>query len=133
MDLDEAREVMRRQHHAVLATRRKDGGPQLSPVSVAVDGEGRVTVSSREGAYKVRNVRRDAHVSLCVLPDGFYGGRWIQVDGTADVLSLPDAMEPLVEYYRVRPTFRVVDGDQTADSVAADLAAAVASVGGGQR
>jgi adenylate kinase len=38
--------------------------------------------------------------------------------------------EPLVEFYESRPTFRCVDGDQTPDAVAADLAAAVASVGG---
>ncbi len=100
MDLDEARAFIRDHHRAVLATRRKDGSPQLSPVSVGIDGEGRAIVSSREPAFKVRNIRRDPRVSLCVLPDGFYGGPWIQVDGAADVLSLPDAMEPLVEYYR---------------------------------
>jgi adenylate kinase len=41
--------------------------------------------------------------------------------------------QPLVEFYRRRPTFRVVDGDQTADAVAADLAAAVASASGAER
>jgi PPOX class probable F420-dependent enzyme len=57
-------------------------------------------VSTRETAAKAKNVRRDPRVSLCVLPeDGFYG-QWIQVDGTAEVLSLPEAMEPLVDYYR---------------------------------
>ena len=40
--------------------------------------------------------------------------------------------EPLVQFYESRPTFRSVDGDQTPDSVAADIAAAVASVIGGR-
>jgi PPOX class probable F420-dependent enzyme len=100
MDLDEARAVLREQHHAVLATVKPDGTPQLSPVTVGVDDAGRAVVSTRETAYKTRNLRRDPRVYLCVLPDAFYGGRWIQVSGTAEVVSLPDAMEPLVDYYR---------------------------------
>ncbi|WP_203655636.1 PPOX class F420-dependent oxidoreductase [Actinocatenispora rupis] len=100
MDLDEARAVLREQHHAVLATVKADGTPQLSPVTVGVDAAGHAVISTRETAFKTRNLRRDPRVFLCVLPDGFYGGRWIQVSGTAEVVSLPDAMEPLVEYYR---------------------------------
>ncbi len=99
MDLDEARAFLGEHHHAVLSTFRADGRPQMSPVAVGVDGEGRAVVSSREPAYKVRNLRRDPRVSLCVLSDGFLGD-WIQVDGTATIVSLPEAMEPLVEYYR---------------------------------
>jgi PPOX class probable F420-dependent enzyme len=99
MDLDEARQVVREQHRAVLATIRGDGTPQMSPVLVAVDDDGRVLVSTREGALKVRNLRRDPRSWLCVLPDGFFG-RWIQVEGRVEIVSLPDAMEGLVDYYR---------------------------------
>jgi PPOX class probable F420-dependent enzyme len=99
VDLDRARDFIREHHKAVFATRRRDGSPQLSPVACAVDAEGRVVVSTREHALKAANARRDPHVSLCVLSDGWYGD-WIQVDGTAEVVSLPEAMEPLVEYYR---------------------------------
>jgi PPOX class probable F420-dependent enzyme len=99
VDLDQARSFLREHHRAVLATSRKDGTPQLSPVLVGLDGEGRATVSTRETAMKTLNARRHPHVWLCVLSDGFHGD-WIQVEGTASVLSLPEAMEPLVEYYR---------------------------------
>ena len=99
MDLDAAREFVRTHHRAVLATRTRDGGVQQSPVIVGVDGDGRLVVSSRETAYKVKNLRRDPRAQLCVLSDKFFGD-WIVVEGTAEVLSLPDAMEPLVEYYR---------------------------------
>lgn len=99
MELDEARAVIRDQHRAVLATFRGDGTPQLSPVLVAVDDAGRAVISTREPAYKVRNLRRDPRAWLCVLPDGFFG-RWIQVAGTAEVVSLPAAMDLLVDYYR---------------------------------
>ena len=99
MDLDEAREVIREQHRAVLATIREDGTPQMSPVLVALDDDGRVLVSTRETALKVRNLRRDERLWLCVLPDGFFG-RWIQVQGRAEIVPLPDAMDGLVDYYR---------------------------------
>jgi PPOX class probable F420-dependent enzyme len=99
VDLDEAREVVRAQHHAVLATMRRDGTPQMSPVAAGVDDAGRILISTRETAYKTRNLRRDPRAWLCVLPDGFYG-RWIQVSGDVEIVSLPDAMEPLVDYYR---------------------------------
>jgi PPOX class probable F420-dependent enzyme len=99
MDLDAARDFVRSNHRAVLTTRRANGDPQLSPMVCSVDPEGRVVVSTRETALKVKNLRRDPRASLCVFNDGFFG-EWIQVDGIAEVVSLPDAMELLVEYYR---------------------------------
>ena len=99
MDLDAARQYVRDNSHAVLATSRKDGTPQLSPVGATVDDEGRVLVSSRETAYKVRNLRRSPTAWLCVFPDAFYGP-WVQVEGSVEIVSLPEAMEPLVDYYR---------------------------------
>ncbi|MGH9116639.1 MAG: PPOX class F420-dependent oxidoreductase [Acidimicrobiales bacterium] len=99
MDITKAQEFLRQHHRALLATRRRDGSPQMSPVLAVVDAEGRAAVSSRETAIKTKNIRRDPRVSLCVVADGWYG-EWIQVDGTAEVVSLPEAMEPLVDYYR---------------------------------
>ena len=99
MEIDEALEVIRTQHNAVLATARRDGTPAMTPVGANVDADGKVVISSRQTAYKVRNLRRDPRAWLCVFPDGF-DGRWGRVSGTAEILELPDAMEPLVEYYR---------------------------------
>ena len=99
MEIDEAIEYARRNHHAVLATLKLDGSPQLSPVTVGVDGGGRVIISTRQTAYKVRHVRRNPRVWLCVFPDGFYG-RWVQLEGTADIVELPEAMDGLIGYYR---------------------------------
>jgi PPOX class probable F420-dependent enzyme len=99
VDIDEAREFVRSHSNAVLTTLRQDGTPQMSPVNVGVDGEGRFVVSSRETAFKTRHLRREPRAWLCVLSDTFYGP-WVFLDGTADVQSLPDAMEPLVDYYR---------------------------------
>ena len=100
MDLEKARDYVRTHHHAVLATLRRDGTPQMSPVGAAVDDEGRVIVSSRETAMKVKNLRRQPRAWVCVFPDSFWGQEFVQVEGDVTVVSLPDAMEPLVDYYR---------------------------------
>jgi PPOX class probable F420-dependent enzyme len=99
MDLDEARKFLREHHRAVLATYREDGSPQLSPIMTDVDPEGMAVISTRETAMKTHNIRRDRRVSLCVISDEFFG-RWIQVDGVATIVSLPEAMDGLVDYYR---------------------------------
>jgi PPOX class probable F420-dependent enzyme len=99
MNVEQALEFVRANHRAVMMTNRSDGRPQLSPIVCNVDADGRVVVSTRETALKTKNLRRDPRVSLCVVSDGFYGD-WVQVDGTAEIVPLPEAMEPLVDYYR---------------------------------
>jgi PPOX class probable F420-dependent enzyme len=96
---EELLNFVRPRHHAVLLTTRASGAPQLSPVTCGVDDDGRIVISTYPERAKVVNARRRPQVSLCVLSDEF-GGAWVQVDGTAEVLDLPDALEPLVEYYR---------------------------------
>lgn len=92
-------EFLRPRHHALLMTRKQDGSPQLSPVSAGIDPEGRVVVATYPQRAKTRNARRDPRVSLCFLSDD-WDDAWVQVDGTAEVLDLPDALEPFVDYYR---------------------------------
>ena len=99
MDAAEALAFARKNPHAVLATMKRDGTPQLSPVLVGVDSQDRLVVSTRETAMKTVNVRRVPRAWLCVLNDRFFGD-WAQVSGDVEVVSLPEAMEPLVEYYR---------------------------------
>jgi PPOX class probable F420-dependent enzyme len=92
-------EFLRPRHKALLVTRRSGGGVQLSPVTCGLDGEGRVVVSTYPQRAKVTNARRDPAVSLCVLSDD-WDGPWVQLDGRAEVLDLPEALEPLVDYFR---------------------------------
>jgi PPOX class probable F420-dependent enzyme len=96
---EQARAFLRENHRAVLATARADGRPQLSPVTCGLDDAGRVIISTRETAVKVRNLRRNPLASLCVFSDAFFGS-WVQVEGQAEIISLPGAMELLVGYYR---------------------------------
>jgi len=100
MDLERAREFMRVHHRAVLATRRSDGLPQLSPVTVGVGDDGRILVSTRETAIKTKNLARDPRASLCVLTDRYFG-EWLQAEGTVEIIHLPEAMDLLVDYYRL--------------------------------
>ena len=99
VDRDALLAFLRPRHHALLLTRRRSGGVQLSPVTCGVDGAGRIVISTYPQRAKVVNARRESGVSLCVLSDE-WDGPWVQVEGTAEVLDLPDALEPLVDYYR---------------------------------
>ena len=99
MDADGARSFLRDNHRGVLVTSRRDGRPQTSQVMAAVDAEGRVVVSSRETAMKVKNLERTRWGALCAFSDGFFGP-WVQVEGPVEVVHLPEAMDLLVDYYR---------------------------------
>jgi PPOX class probable F420-dependent enzyme len=92
-------DFVRSRHHATLVTRRRDGSPQMSPVTAGLDGDGRIVVSTYPRRAKAANARRDPHVSVLVHSDD-WDGPYVQVDGTAEVLDMPDALEPLVEYFR---------------------------------
>jgi PPOX class probable F420-dependent enzyme len=95
-------EFVRPRHRLVLVTARRDGSPQLSPVTGGVDGEGRIVISSYPERAKSRNARRQPAVSVLVLSDDF-GGPWVQVDGTCEVLDVqdsPHALDAFVDYYR---------------------------------
>lgn len=99
VDRDELLAFVRPRHHAILTTVRRDGGVQSSPVTCGTDDVGRLVVSTYPQRAKVTNVRRRPVASACVLSDD-WNGPWVQVEGRAEVLDLPDALDPLVEYYR---------------------------------
>ena len=92
-------EFLRPRHRALLITTRSDGRPQVSPLTCGVDAEGRVVMSTYPGRAKARNARRDPRVSLCVLSDE-WDGPYVQVDGRAEVLDMPAALDGLVDYFR---------------------------------
>ncbi|MBD8077894.1 TIGR03618 family F420-dependent PPOX class oxidoreductase [Cellulosimicrobium arenosum] len=99
VERDELEELLRTRHDGILVTARADGTPQLSPVTYGVDAAGRVVVSTYPERAKVANLRRNARASLLSLGERF-SDAWVQVDGTAEVIDLPEALEPLVEYFR---------------------------------
>lgn len=99
VDRDELLAFLRPRHKALLMTTRTDGSAQVSPVTMGVDEHGRIVVSTYPSRAKVANLRRTPRATLCVISDD-WDGPWVQVDGTAEVIDLPEAVEPLVDYYR---------------------------------
>jgi PPOX class probable F420-dependent enzyme len=99
VERDELLEFVRPRHHGILSTTRRDGSPQLSPVTMGVDPAGRIVVSTYPERAKTHNARRDSRASVCVLSDDF-GGEWVQVWGTVEVVDMPEAVDALVEYFR---------------------------------
>jgi len=99
MDSASAQQLLCENENAVLATWRRDGRLQMSPVTVGLDDAGRAIISSQDTTAKVRNLRRDPRATLCVFVEAFRGP-WVQMEGTAEIVTVPDAMEPLVDYYR---------------------------------
>jgi PPOX class probable F420-dependent enzyme len=96
---EELLDFIRSRHHAIVITARADGRPQASPVTCGVDADGRIVIATYPERAKARNARRDRRVSVMFLSDDF-GGPWVQVDGTAEVLDVPEAVEDFVDYYR---------------------------------
>ncbi|MGJ7908675.1 PPOX class F420-dependent oxidoreductase [Actinopolyspora sp. H202] len=92
-------EFLRPRHRGLLSTTRSGGRPQMSPVTCGVDPHGRIVVSTYPDRAKARNARRDPRVSICVLSDD-WDGPYVQVDGRAQVLDMPDALDGLVDYFR---------------------------------
>ena len=99
VDLNALLDFVRPRHRMILLTERHDGSPQASPVTAGVDAAGRIVVATYPERAKVTNLRRSPKCALVVLSDE-WNGPWVQVDGTAEVLDLPEALEPLVDYFR---------------------------------
>ncbi len=99
VDLPALLDFVRARHHLLLATARRDGRPQISPVSGGVDDQGRIVISTYPGRAKAVNAERDPRVSVLVLSDD-WNDAWVQVDGDAEVLHMPEAEDALVDYYR---------------------------------
>jgi PPOX class probable F420-dependent enzyme len=100
VEIDHAKQFLTKNHWGILATRRKNGQLQMSPVTVGLDSEGRAVISSRETAYKVNNLRRDPRAALCAITSSFHGEGWVQINGSAKIISLPDALDTLVHLHR---------------------------------
>jgi PPOX class probable F420-dependent enzyme len=100
VDRSQLLDFIRPRHQMIVTTKRVGGSPQLSPVTGGVDSDGRIVIATYPARAKIRNLRRDPAASVLVLSDDF-GGAWVQVDGAAEVIDVPESVEPLVEYFRV--------------------------------
>jgi len=92
-------DFVRRNHRAVLVTRRADGRLQTSPIVCGLHDDGRVAISVTEDRAKTKNLRRDPRATVCVMNEGFFG-EWVQIDGTAEVVPTAEAIDGLIALYR---------------------------------
>jgi PPOX class probable F420-dependent enzyme len=100
MEIAEAQEFLRNNHHGVLVARKRDGSLQMTLVSPVIDAEGRPIITARETTYKVKNIKRDPRISLLVFGDRFHGSKYIQIDGTAEIIRHPEAMDIVIDWRR---------------------------------
>ncbi|MCV7411137.1 pyridoxamine 5'-phosphate oxidase [Mycobacterium florentinum] len=100
VSLPELLEFIRPRHKMLLTTFRSDGSLHSSPVSGGVDEQGRIVIATYPQRAKSANIRRTPSASVVVLSDDF-NGPYVQVDGDAEVIDLPEAVELLVDYFRV--------------------------------
>ncbi len=99
LDPDELADHLAERHRWVLSTTRRDGRPQMSLVSGGMIADGRLAVATYPERVKAMNARRDPNVSVAVMGEEF-DDSWIQIDGRAEVLDVPEALDAFVEYYR---------------------------------
>ena len=102
MDISEVQSFLATNHRGILVARKRDGSPQITLVTPTVDGEGRVVISSRRNTYKVKNIIREPNVSMLEMGEEFHGSKYFQLDGIAEVIDLPDALDLLLNAYRRR-------------------------------
>ena len=100
MEIAEAQKFLANNHRGVLVARKRDGWPQITLVTPGIDAEGRVIITSRGTTYKVKNIRRDPRVSMLVMGEQFSGSKYVQIHGTAEIISQPEAMDLLIYWHR---------------------------------
>jgi PPOX class probable F420-dependent enzyme len=100
MDIAEAQEFLKHNHHGVLVARKRDGSLQMTLVSPVIGPDGKVTITARDTTYKVKNIRRNPQVSLLVYGEKFNGSNYIQIDGKAEVIAHPQAMDIVLDWHR---------------------------------
>jgi PPOX class probable F420-dependent enzyme len=100
MEISDAQKFLRENHHGVLVARKKDGSLQMTLVSPVIDVEGKVIITARDSTYKVKNINRDPRISLLVYGDKFNGSNYIQIDGKAEVIEHPGAMDIVLDWHR---------------------------------
>jgi PPOX class probable F420-dependent enzyme len=100
MEVTEAQEFLQDKHHGVLVTRKKDGSLQMTLVSPVIGSDGKVIITARESTYKVKNIKRNPQISLLVYGEKFHGSNYIQIDGRAEVIPHPQAMDIVLDWHR---------------------------------
>lgn len=100
MEISEAKNFLKGNHHGCLVARKKDGSLQMTLVSPVLGADGNVIITARDTTYKVKNIKHNPQVSLLVYGDQFHGSNYIQIDGRAEIIPHPAAMDIVLDWHR---------------------------------
>jgi PPOX class probable F420-dependent enzyme len=100
MEIAEAQDFLKHNHQGVLVARKRDGSLQMTLVSPVIGADGKVIITARDTTYKVKNITRNPQISLLVYGEKFNGSNYIQIDGKAEVIRHPQAMDIVLDWHR---------------------------------
>lgn len=86
--------------HAIVATNTPDSGPQLSPVWYVYENQ-QLYISTGASSVKVRNLRRDPRVTVCI-DGGHPDARYVVIHGTATILEAADPRQEEMRWRIIR-------------------------------
>jgi PPOX class probable F420-dependent enzyme len=83
---EKARAYLQEPRFAVLATINRDGTPQLTTMWYLLEDNGTITMNTKVGRSKERNMRRDPRISICI-EDGY---DFLTIKGTVEMIDDPE-------------------------------------------
>lgn len=90
---DQVLNFLEADRHAILATKGRSGAPQLTPVWYVYE-DGVLYVSAQTSTVKVKNLRRDPTVTVCI--DGGRGdARYVVLSGKAELIEPGESQREL--------------------------------------
>ena len=96
---DWAKEFLREVHYAVLSTLNTDGSPHLTTMWYVFEHDTTIVMSTPSHLRKVKNLRRDPRIAVCVQD----GNRYVSLYGTVTICEdqtiVKEDIEHLVERY----------------------------------
>jgi PPOX class probable F420-dependent enzyme len=83
---EKARAYLQELRFAVLATINQDGTPQLTTMWYLLEDDGTITMNTKVGRAKERNMRRDPRISICIEDDY----NFLTINGAVEMIDDPE-------------------------------------------
>ena len=83
---EKVRAYLQELRFAVLATINPDNTPQLTTMWYMLEDDGTITMNTKAGRAKERNMRRDPRISICI-EDGY---QFLTISGTVEMIDDPE-------------------------------------------
>jgi PPOX class probable F420-dependent enzyme len=100
MSAEQIAEFLAPPRHAIIATNRAAGPPQVTPVWYIYEA-GRMYISAGVEAVKVRQLRRDPQVTICV-DGGHPDARYVILQGEMTIIEPGDPQQEAMRWRIIR-------------------------------